>query len=353
MSTSPFAANKVLGHLPVLNDYLAGRSFAPILVEIDLTNDCACECPWCFGYLDREWHKVTLFAEGEGAKERTAASVVGVMRLLDELRRMGVKAITWTGGGDPTQHKGVEKVVSYAAGLGFEQGFITHGAVDPSHLIQYLRWIRFSVDAANKDSYGRQHGKPQLWEHVLSNVKRTAERKVEESLDVTVGVGFLTHKEVWPEVVPFAHLWSDIPVDYIQYRPMQNAYGREWGDDSAEVLKLIAAAKMLEPRVTCSEAKYEAIGRGDSSQTKCCHGIFLETAISADGKVYTCCHHKGIDKYAIGDLNTGSFADVWNRHLENREFKVTSDCPAFCRHFGTNVLIEEELLGERAHPEFI
>jgi len=350
---TPFAVNKVLGHLPILSAYLEGKPYAPILVEIDLTNLCASACPWCAGYLDRKRSNATLFASGDTAAERFASSMMGVSTLLEELKAAGVKAITWTGGGDPAQHRGLAELVGTAAELGLKQALITNGVHDVSGVIHHLEWVRFSVDGATQEGYGNQHGKPEHFERVLAHVRSAAERKRDENLGVTVGVGFLTHKGSWHEIIPFAQLWPGVPIDYIQYRPLEDTHGQTWASDEPGVLCLIQDAVEEDNRVVYSVAKYRAIGDRQPGQTEFCHGIYLETAIAADGFVYTCCHHKGDKRYAIGDLNKETFNEIWTRHMENRCFEVTSDCPRFCRHYGTNRFIEDEILAERTHPEFI
>ena len=76
-------------------------------------------------------------------------------------------------------------------------------------------------------------------------------------------------------------------------------------------------------------------------------------AIAADSLVYVCCHHKGNEDYAIGDLREETFREIWSRHQASGEFRVGPRCPTFCRHYGTNAFIESEVLAERTHPEFI
>ena len=350
----PFKQHKILAHLPMLTDYILGNNDRPpILVEIDLTNLCASACPWCAGYLDRKWSAHTLFADGKSSSERLVASITGVKRLLEELDNMGVGAVTWTGGGDPTQHNGLQEIVEFASSLGLQQALITHGVIDVSKIIHHFEWVRFSVDAATQAGYGAQHGKPEHFERVLRNIAKAANRKHEEQLDVTVGVGFLTHSESWHEITSFPDLWTDVPVDYIQYRPLHDTHGHHWQSDKMQVVNLIAQAKWKDSRVTSSEVKYRAIANGESGKTNECHGIYFESAISADGKVYTCCHHKGNEFFAIGDLAVESFEAIWRRHLEGKPFIVGDACPAFCRHFGTNQFIESSILAPRKHKNFI
>jgi MoaA/NifB/PqqE/SkfB family radical SAM enzyme len=350
---NPFCERKILSHSDELAKYVRGEHFAPIQVEIDLTNLCTSACPWCAGYLNREWSKATLLAKGETIDQRWESSVRGVSRLLGELAGMGTKSIVWTGGGDPTCHKHLQTFVEQAAYLGLKQGLITNGVKDVSEAVPFCEWIRFSVDAATKEVYATQHGRPNHFEQVLANVAKAACRKSATMADCTIGVGMLTSEATHHEIVPFAKLWAGVPVDYIQFRPLLDTHGAAWFSDRPETIAILREAAAIDRRVVWSEPKYNALIRGEEGRTQNCHGIFFETAISADGKVYVCCHLKGNPNYAIGDLAKESFATIWRRHLAKRTFATTSDCVSFCRHFGTNQFLEIEVLPERQHPNFI
>lgn len=348
---TPFTEHKILAHIDKIADYLGGRFYPPVQVEIDLTNLCTSACPWCAGYLNREWSKATLFAAGDTVEQRWSASVAGVNALIDELAAMGVKSLTWTGGGDPTCHKHWLSFVERAASCGLQNGLITNGVFDVSAAVPYCEWIRFSVDAATQETYGEQHGRPQHFKRVLDNVERAS--FAASGTGCTVGVGMVTHKGTRREIVDFARLWAGVPVDYIQYRPLHDTHGQAWFSDDTSTMDLIRQAAQVDSRVVWSEPKYAAMLRGDCGKTDCCYGIYFETAIAADGLVYTCCHLKGNAAYAIGNLSKESFAEVWARHLLSRVFRVTQDCPAFCRHFGANQLFEIEITPKRQHENFL
>lgn len=359
---NPFSERKILKHLPTLNRYFSNEEYPPILVEIDLTNQCTSDCPWCFGFEDRKLKNYTL-----GVRDSTIDPVVKynqsmqcVSQLIDDLSMMGVKAITWTGGGDPTCHKGLFDILELAHSKGIENGLITNGVIDVKKALAHCQWIRFSVDGATKDTYGFMHGMPHHFERVVENIKAIARIKKNTGSSCTLGVAFLTGERSKAEIVDFAKLWHGINgIDYIQYRPLLDKYGEKWFADNSDTVDLIKQAKEVDPRVTFSEPKYNALVKGSKGLTKLCHGTFFEIAIAADGNVYPCCHFKGITdgqgnlKYPIGSLYKERFFQIWKRHLQKRNFKTTSDCPSFCRHFGLNSFIEEEIIPQRDHENFI
>jgi radical SAM protein with 4Fe4S-binding SPASM domain len=116
-------------------------------------------------------------------------------------------------------------------------------------------------------------------------------------------------------------------------------------------VELIEQAKAIDARVTSSVQKYGQMD-GDG-RTERCYGAMFETAIAADAKVYACCHHKGNPEWAIGDLNTERFRDVWTRHIGLTAINTDASCPAFCRHCGTNQLFELTIDKPVTHRNFI
>lgn len=352
---SIFAERKILSHLDELSQYVNGGFYAPIQVEVDLTNNCTSDCPWCFGYVDRKWTNFSLLApDTDNIEERNKVGLEKIKRLIDDFSFVGVKSITFTGGGDPTCHSGLFTFIEYAYEKGIEIGLITNGVIPVNRAIPYCKWIRFSVDGATKETYGFMHGKPHHFEKVIENVKSAASEKMKHGYSCTIGVGFLTGEKTQNEISAFVDLWSGVyGIDYIQFRPLLDAYGASWFSKNPHILDEIREAEKSDPRVVCSTAKYKALMVGESGQTKYCHGIFFESAIAADGKVYTCCHQKGMEQFSIGDLHKESFMTIWHRHLKNRKYKVNKHCPSFCRHYGTNKFIEDEVLIQRDHVNFI
>lgn len=347
---TPFSNVKLLRHLDAIEAWRHGKWHAPIQVEIDLTNECSSRCPFCYGYLKRELSHHILLADGETMEEKLRSSESRTRSLIDDLSAIGVKSILFTGGGDPTMHRRWKSLVAHAASKRLEVGLITNGVVDVSDVVEHCTWIRFSVDAASSDLYSIQHGRREHFPVVIDSVRRAVSRKAESNSRCTIGVGFLTGKQTSHEIRKFVELWSCIDVDYIQFRPLIDSYGDKWFDGSDEVIKEIDAARAMDPRVVASDQKYS--GFDGYGKTEKCYGIFFETAIAADGLVYTCCNHKGVAKYAIGNLHIEPFRQIWERHLASGEFSVTEDCPRFCRHFGNNRLVDL-IVRPQMHENFI
>ena len=348
---NPFAEHKILGHLPILGQYLDGQVYAPIQVEIDLCNACTSACPWCAGYKEREDNPFILFGQGSTKNEQWYNSHMRTMKLVKQLADYGVQALTWTGGGDPSVHPYLSELIESSADELMDNGLITNGVIPVLECLPNCEWVRFSVDAGTEATYEKQHGRKNHFHRVLDNISNAVAYKRHNRLPVTIGVACVTSQEVLGELEQFVQLWHDIPVDYIQFRPLLDTHGQAFFNDNNETLEWLQRAKEIDSRVVTSETKYGKLGC--SGLTKRCHGSSLETAIAADGCVYECCHLKGNPKYSLGSLHIETFQAIWERHLARGTFDTTPDCVRFCRHYGTNVLIEDLLSIQRQHPNFI
>ena len=81
--------SKLFWHGDRVKSWLEGATPSPVLVEIAPTGFCNASCPWCF------------FKDKRGGSIDTDV----MLKTLNVLKKMGVKAINWTGGGEPTLYE--------------------------------------------------------------------------------------------------------------------------------------------------------------------------------------------------------------------------------------------------------
>lgn len=114
-------------------EFVRGGSIYPINIEVSLTHVCQAKCDWCF-------YAGTHQKLGpESVMEERLA-----LRLLQEMRALGVEAVTWTGGGEPTLHPRFKELVELAQCSGLKQGLFTNGRSHPKYDPALLDWVRVS-----------------------------------------------------------------------------------------------------------------------------------------------------------------------------------------------------------------
>ncbi len=327
--TNPFVADKILGHVDRVRDWLVSGRSRPITVEFDLTNRCNQGCPRCFGFHPKR-----------GASQM---ALEDARRILRQVQALGARGVTFTGGGDPLVSPIVIPVLRFARELGLDLGFITNAAALTEEsarvVLECCQWVRVSLDAASPEIYKLTHGMDGPdWRAVLENMRLLLKLKQQASLACTVGIGFLTSAESRQDILSFAALGRELGVDYVQYRPLLRRFGEaELNYSDPAVLASIRRAREFAHdgfQVVDSEHKYRLIQEGDWRRTYAqCYGQNFATVVAADSRMYICCHMRGVEKYCIGDLSRQSLEEIWDspRRQEVAATVDFRDCPPLCR----------------------
>lgn len=202
---------KIFSYPDVICKLLKNEKVSPINLEINVTNVCNQNCRWCtYKYLHK--NPETLSKED-------------VLKILNDVRRLKIKSITWTGGGEPSVHKHLKNFIKTAALYGFCQGIHTNGLLLDEELIDlicmHFTYVRISLDATCCKTYESCHqvsGKN--FYTVVDNIKKIVKKKKSLNSNLTVGISFLVGKENYKEIKRATEISKDLGVNYIQYKPV-------------------------------------------------------------------------------------------------------------------------------------
>lgn len=354
--SNQFNRNKVLAHLDVINNYVSnGCLSSPVLVELDLTNVCNHDCPGCSGWRQEGGLKSYI---------RTDDAI----NIIEDCYSCGVKAITFTGGGDPTMHKQFDSIIRHASELGLQVGLITNGlALKEKHLenlIPHCEWIRVSWDASTPELHDKIHyngdvgltmkSADAFWK-VVENTGMLIDYKRKNNYHTTIGCAFLVGSETKHEIVSFAKLAKETMVDYCQYRPFH------YTEYDMEVENMMKEAKEKYEsenfNVLFSEFKFNTMKDEDFHRSyDTCHGGHFVTHIAANYNVYVCCHLMFTDSACIGNLKNQSFTSLW-RDSKTKQVIDGIDvhkCLPLCRNDSANRILDSIVrAGDTVHKDFL
>ncbi|NTV22768.1 MAG: radical SAM protein [Nanoarchaeota archaeon] len=346
MDVKQFSGDKILFHLERVEEFLSTGKSRPITIEFDMTNLCNHNCPFCYGYYNRKENKSHL------SKEEA-------IRYITQLKAAGVIAVMFSGGGDPLMNRNTIDVMEYAKSLDLDVALITNGlamdAKTSERAIKICTWIRVSVDADNEETYHKTHGvSKQAWETMLTNVRELVSLKKNTGSSCTIGVGYLTTKDTISreKMLKFTRKFKELGVDYSQFRPLMPKWEENKQvdpDPSLDIIKECVKEAAPGYDVLYSKPKYEFMDkpRAEWRPYGICLGVNFTTVISADSKVYVCCHHRGIEKYCLGDLRKETFGQIWERRQKTFTKIDFRDCPYFCRNNPFNMLLWEMKNGKK------
>jgi MoaA/NifB/PqqE/SkfB family radical SAM enzyme len=254
------------------------------------------------------------------------------LRLLDEFAELGVLAVQFTGGGEPTVHPNHEAIFEKALSLGLRCSLVTNGVKMSNNLIDNLLprfdLVRVSIDAGRPDSYAKTRRTPEAhWERVWRNVHRlSAALRTRGSL-TSFGLGFVVTPESYLEIPTFTALAKAAGVGNVRFTAMFSTESEKpFVAIYDQVKSLIMHAKR---QATPKFAVYDNFGSrfDDLKQHRpdyqMCPYQYYTSYVGGDLRAYRCCvlayNERG--KISGGDLTDRSFADFWRDPVTQMDLK--------------------------------
>lgn len=272
-----------------LNDYLDEKFIVPINIEISPSGLCNADCPWCF-YRNKQ--------------DNTSIDKDILIKFLHEAKEMGVRAITWTGGGESTLHQNFKEFSECAYKLGLKQGLITNGL---NNKIKYrpelFEWIR--VSKTNKG-----------WS--MKNLEKTRKCKA-----VGLCINYIGNEE---EVIKALKIAHGLNIDYVQVRPALKGDGEK---------TFVKPPKIKDNLLLITDYKFDN-AKKDKIYTKC-EGYHFVPFIWQDGNVDVCAYQRDNPKFNLGNIYEHSFYEIM---INAPKFiEVQRNCQVCCKNHEINTLI--------------
>lgn len=336
---NPFNSMKVLCWRDKIDKILEGDIPPPVAVEIDPSNLCTQNCVWC------------MFKD---FKRRDKVSLDPTMLddLIVDLADFGVKAITFTGGGEPLVNPATPRAMRQASELGMQVGLVTNGDMLESEdvfnaVFETCRYVRLSIDAGNDNTYFRLK-QPRNSDQLTRNLG-SMKKLVEGGVSGDVGAAFLIHPDTYSELPTLITRLEEIDVNYLQVRP---CIGVDFTPTVINFSRDVIESYRGKLKIYANFKRFDEIRYGMTFQK--CRATPLLGIVGADAKMYLCCQFRGDSDYVIGDLKEKPFSEQWGGELHRKAIDGIglSRCPP-CRYSTFNYLIEEIFIEDRMHRNFL
>jgi organic radical activating enzyme len=265
--------------------YLSNQPICPINIEISPCGVCNADCAWCF-YRNKQTGNIL--------------QTEILLRFINEAKELGTKAITWTGGGEPTLHPDFKAIVK---NVNITQGLITNGLIIPSYDPSVFSWIRVSKTDTdwNKESLKilRACNKVGLCINYTGN-----EEELKKSLDLVY----------------------DLNLSYLQVRPALNIDGN---------LTEIKVPEIIDPKLELTEYKFSEANK--LREYTSCEGYHFVPFLWEDGNLDTCAYKRFTNGYNIGNIYITPFKELLK--LFPKEVLADKTCQICCKNHEINSLI--------------
>lgn len=354
-------SKKLYSHLKFLNfrehlDALAeGRLVAPVHIRLKPINACNHDCWYCAYHVD--WLQLGKLMEYKDVIPREK-----ILEIIDDIVGMGVKAVTFSGGGEPLMYPHIAECVEKLARGGVKVAALTNGSNLKGKVADafaaHASWVRISIDAWDGPSYVKARNvKEHEFDKVVENIANFAQRKS----PCVIGISFIVEDKNCEHIFDFATLMKKAGVNHVSFSGCvvsnsgreNNAYHEKI---KKEVKKQINRALLLEsPDFHLIDNYHDLDERFDKTYDRCPFMQF-QVVIGADCKVYTCHDKAYTDEGLLGSLRDRGFKEFWFSE-ENREKMRALNPSVHCNHHCVadkrNKLILDYLNIDKRHAEFV
>lgn len=262
------------------------------------------------------------------------------LRLVDEMKSLGVLGVQATGGGEPSAHPQHEMIFEKVLDSGIELALVSNGYRWRDRLfplIPRMTWIRVSVDAGCAKTYAKiRRVSEHAFDKVLANVRRASDAISIAESNTALGVGFTVTPDNWFEIVDGVRVAKESGAHNLRLSAM---FGPENEKpflpiyDDIKSLIIEARSKYEDKAFTV----YDNFGSRLSDLVQhnpdysFCPYQYYTTYIGGNLQSFRCCvlSYSKRGMIANGDLTTQRFDDFWRSEARIKDFEKydSRQCP--------------------------
>lgn len=351
---TPYSNLKIFAHVKELNAIGYNERVAPIYIRIKPTNYCNHKCYYC-SYAD------SALGLRDAVNYQDQIPWKKMQEIIEDISEMGVKAVTFSGGGEPLVYPYIVDTMKGILNAGIDLSIITNGQLlkgERAEVLANAKWVRISFDSANAETYSKTRQLPlKAFEEVCENIRNFARIK---NSRCELGVNFVINHENAGQVYDMAKMVKELGVNHIKYTARVTKDLFEYHEPfKHDVIEQIHKAKELESDGFRVINKYE--GDFDSALVfeRCYENCYINrifTVIAADSKVYFCHDKAYVTEGVVGDLKEQSFKELWFAEetvKRYQEFNAKKECNHHCVYDDRNELLNTFYSLDRNHINFI
>jgi MoaA/NifB/PqqE/SkfB family radical SAM enzyme len=331
------------------------KILAPLQVRIKPTNICNHSCSYC-AYRNE---KLQL---GKDMQVKDFIAREKMLEIIDDLAEIGVKSITFSGGGDPFcypyLHDSAERLsrthIKFAA---LTNGSRLRGKV-AEIFAHHATWLRISMDGWDDASYARYRKVPEgEFSKVLDNIENFKKLGGKCHLGVSIVVDQDNSHHLYNLIKELKR----IGVDSVKVSPcIVSNEGRDnnlYHEKIFDIVKVQTSRAIKDFGEPCFHIydSYHVQLETFSKNYHWCPYLQIVPVIGADLNVYPC-HDKAynLDGGLMGSIVNQRFCELWFSD-KRRFFKIdpSKHCNHHCVCNSGNLMISEYLNVDKAHKEFV
>lgn len=354
---TPYSHLKIFHHAEILGKMKDGKRVAPIYIRIKPTNICNENCYYCHyknSYLNLDEYVSSDYIPREK-----------MLEIVSDMGDMGVKAVTFSGGGEPLVYPYIAETMQAILNEGIDLSIITNGILLKEKNAEILRnanWVRLSIDSCKAEKYARFRGVPEEWFEMLCN--NISNFSAIKSGNCELGVNFVVNRDNYEDVYEMSVLMKSLGVNHVKFAPVINNHTEAYHEPFQEiVMEQLGRARSLEDEnfriIDLYTGDIQRIKNGtmvfDRTYEKC-YIKDVVCVIAANQKVYYCHDKAYLSNGCVGELKEARFKDVWFSAETDKKFtnfNAKCICNEHCVYDDRNILLNQFFSMDKQHINFL
>ncbi len=331
------------------------RLVAPVNIRIKPINHCNHDCWYCA-------YRVGHLQLGNKIDLKDAIPPDKMMEIADDIVAMGVRAVTFTGGGEPLLYKTLPECIERLTDGDVRVGALTNGSNLKGRVADVFAeratWVRVSIDAWDAKSYAEaRHIKEDAFAKLIVNMENFSKRDTDCVLSASVIIGRENHDHLYD----LCKVLKDAGLKHIKLAGViisnegaeNNVYHRQLKPRVTEEIKRAMTLSDDQCRIV---DHYHELDERFERHYEICPTIQFTPVIGADCVVYTCQDKAFTEAGALGSIKDRSFKEFWlSDECREKAYAVNPSihCTHNCASHQKNLLVTDFIATDKDHLMFV
>ncbi len=351
--STPYSNLKIFGHLEEVQKVKKGERIAPIYVRIKPTNRCNQNCYYC--HYKSPYLELGQYNPGDEIERGK------MLEIIQDFKEMGVKAVTFSGGGEPLLYPYIEEAMKAVLDAGIDLSIITNGSLlegRKAELLSHAKWVRISQESGCGETYSEIRGvKKEGFAKLCENIKNFA--KIKEK-DCELGINFVIGPRNYKEVYQAGKLMQELGANHIKYTALigndvEKIHSPFKEEVIGQIHRLIDENKSDFKIINLYESDFDSNAVFGRNYNFCGIKDYV-TVIAANSKIYYCHDKAYLSQGEVGDISQKPFREVWFSEETAQKFRTFNPqkiCQHHCVYDDRNELLNHFYALDNQHINFI
>lgn len=352
-----YSNSKVFHFKDHLDKLINGGVSSPIHIRLKPINRCNHNCYYCC-------YRTENLLMSELMNEEDMIPREKMLEIIKDMKEMGVRAVTFTGGGEPLIYPHINEAIEKLFDAGIKVATLTNGSTLKGKTAELLAegaaWVRISIDAASPELYSKNRGVGiNEFSKICKNIENFSRINKNKC---QFGINFIVDEKSQEDVYSFIKLMKELGVNHVK---VTEAVTSTDGEENNRYHKLYfnKVKKEIErASETLADSFFSVIDRfhdlpgNYTKEYSWCPFINFLTVIAADLNIYTCQDKAYTSKGIMGSIKDQSFQQMWrDKATQNRlrSLNPSTGCDHHCVQHGKNIMLHDYLEADPIHLDFV